>query len=131
MESSDYIDRVVTEMNNVQSVSLTKLNILYSLAFVNSRNKIANILDQGRLLPHAEPIPENSISKEFDNYFRANLQEYYNKITDNEKEIYIPTTMIESKDIDEIFGCVTLFFKHEMSNLGELRTEGEVNRARR
>jgi hypothetical protein len=98
-------------MNEVQHVSLIKLNVLYSLTFIHSRNHINNIL-ANHIIPPEQPIPNESIAKEFDRYFRDSLQNYYNRITDNGQEGYIPAEMIQPKDLSEIFNSIALFFKH-------------------
>jgi hypothetical protein len=54
------------------------------------------------------------------------LQGFYNQLTANGTEIYIPTTLVDHKDMGEIYGCVELFFKHELANEGELHTDKEV-----
>lgn len=46
-------------------------------------------------------------------------------MTNNGSEIYIPTTMVDKKDLADIYGAVELFFRHEMSNQGELLTDAE------
>lgn len=117
-------------MNEVQRVSLIKLNVLYSLCFLYSRNHILNILSTGRLLNRNEPIPADAIPKEFDNYFKENLQGFYDRLTNNGSEIYIPTTMVDKKDLADIYGSVELFFRHEMANQGELLTDAERRTAR-
>lgn len=84
------MNKVISEMNQVQNVSLLKLNTLYSLAFNNSRQQMHNVLSRC-IIPPEVPIPQDSISFEFDKYFKDNLHDYYNRITDYEQELYIPS----------------------------------------
>lgn len=74
-----------------------------------------NIISKKYLIPREEPIPSGSISAKFDEYFRSGLQDYYNKITNNEEEIYIPTSCIEEKDKEELYDCIVLFFRNEIN----------------
>lgn len=76
----DFIDQVVDEMREVQSSALVKLNVLWSLGFLHSRNHITNVL-QGRLLPRNQPIPPKGLPADLDNYFRSGLHEFYDRLT--------------------------------------------------
>jgi hypothetical protein len=86
-------------MHDVQQTSLVKLNVLWSLGFLYSRNHITNILQTGRLLPRDSPIPPNSLPKELDAYFKHNLIEFYGKLTNGGTEIFIPTSLVDPKEI--------------------------------
>jgi hypothetical protein len=94
----EFITHVVEQMREVQSTSLVKLNTLWSLAFLHSRNHITNVL-QGRLLPRSQPIPPNGLPSDLDDYFRSSLTRFYSKITNDGSEIYIPTSTVDPKDI--------------------------------
>ena len=76
---------VLNAINKVQNTSLIKLNTLYTVGYLNSRNHMNNIVNKNSLIPRSQPIPKNSIVTEFDEYFRSNLKEFYNKLTNNEE----------------------------------------------
>jgi hypothetical protein len=78
----EFITHVVQQMREVQGNALVKLNTLWSLTFLHSRNHITNVL-QGRLLPRAQPILPNGLPKDLDEYFRSSLTTFYAKITNN------------------------------------------------
>jgi hypothetical protein len=61
---------MLQEINGIQNTCLMKLNVLYSLAFIHSRNTINNILEGKRLISLTEPIPKGHIAEEFDQYFK-------------------------------------------------------------
>lgn len=90
---SEFIGEVVEEMRDVQSTALVKLNALWSLAFLHSRNHITNVL-HGHLLPRSQPIPANSLPNDLDKYFKQDLNDFYQRITSNGTEIYIPTSSV-------------------------------------
>ena len=73
------------------------MNTFYTLGFLSARNNMNSIITKKEIIPEHKPIPSNSIAKKFDEYFKTGLSEYYNQITDNQNEIYIPTTMVDEK----------------------------------
>ena len=81
------------------------------MARLHARNKMGNILDKKLLLPPDIPIPSTSIVNKFDEYFRSNLVEFYNSLTSNGDEVYIPTYMVQESDKDEIYDAIIMFFK--------------------
>lgn len=109
-------------INEIQRVSLIKLNTFYSLAFLSAYNNINSIINKKLILPASKPIPADSIAKKFDDYFRANLNDYYNLITDDQKDIYIPTTEVDEKEEEEVYGCIVLFLRQEF-NFDDVRSD--------
>ena len=85
------------------------------MARLHARNKMGNILDKKLLIPPEIPIPSTSIVNKFDEYFRSNLVEFYNSLTNNGDEVYIPTYMVQESDKDEIYDAIIMFFKNEVN----------------
>ena len=56
------------------------------------------MFEKNVILPPSKPIPKNSIISKFDGYFKSNLDEYYNEITKNGEEIYIPTFAVAEEE---------------------------------
>lgn len=130
LSSPSQVDMVLDAINKVQNTSLIKLNTLYTVGYLNSRNHMNNIVNKNSLIPRSEPIPKNSIVTEFDEYFRSNLKEFYNKLTNNEEQLCIPTTCVEFKEIDEVYETVKMFFRNEM-NLDDIYNEFQREEMRR
>lgn len=70
--TGQFIDKVVEEMREVQSASLVKLNVLWSLGLQRSHHHMNHVL-QGNLLPHNKPIPSKGFPADLDEYFRCGL----------------------------------------------------------
>jgi hypothetical protein len=104
---------VLEGINQIQKTSEIKLNTFYTIARLYARNNMNNILEKHLLLPISKPIPADSIVHKFDNYFRANLLEYYDELTNSGQEIFIPTFTVHESDRNEIYDCILMFFRNE------------------
>jgi hypothetical protein len=60
------VEQMLREINGLQNTSLIKLNTLYTLAFIYSRNHLNNIINHNLIIPPARPIPNDCIAKKFD-----------------------------------------------------------------
>ena len=70
LESEEGMERVIEAMNEVQGTALRKLNALYSLSYLHSNNSVTNIIQKHLLLPPDIPLRGDTVSAQFDDYFR-------------------------------------------------------------
>ena len=91
LSSEDEVQAVLRGINKVQETSEVKLNAFYTIVRQYARTSMNHIISKQLILHPSRPIPEDSLVRRFDEYFRSNLQDFYMRITNNGEEIYIPT----------------------------------------
>lgn len=94
LNNSTQIQCIIQQMNSVQNTAVTKLNILYSLAFTYSRSHMNHIIEKNKILNANQPIPADIIVSQFDRYFHSNLDSFYSELTDSGNDNFLPTETI-------------------------------------